>query len=154
MSNALLIQIKTAQAQGADLKTVLSDMLQRKCSDDGRVSTVAFLAWLTATLIFLASVAGMILGDSLRGVSALSFLREMGDTHLQLIAASCAAISSVLFMIFLKLRQEQTKHTFLLIMVLDGSVREAASLLFGGGEKESKVNFVADAADFLIDNVV
>lgn len=153
MSKALLLKIKLAQSQGADLKAVLSDMLHQKCSADGRVSAIAFGAWATATLVFLISVAAMILGDSVKTVPLLSALSKLQDAHLQTIAASCAVISSVLFMTFLRLRQEQTKHTFLLIMVLDGSVREAASLLFGGGVKEGKAGFVADATDFLLDNV-
>lgn len=154
MTKALLIRIKTAQAQGADLKTVLSDILHRKCSADGRVSTIAFMAWLVATLVFGAAVAGMILRDNVRDVQFLAGLARLTDTQLQTIAASCAVVSSVLFMTFLKLRQEQTKHTFLLIMVLDGSVREAASLLFGGGTREGKADLVADATEFLMDNVV
>jgi hypothetical protein len=153
MSSALLIQIKTAQAQGKDLKSVLSDILNRKCSDDGRVCTVAFMAWLTATLVFVSAVGIMILDENVKDISWLSSFSSMKDSHLQTIAASCAVISSVLFMIFLRLRQEQTKHTFLLVLVLDGSVKEAASLLFGGGQRGSKADLMADATD-LIGNVM
>lgn len=153
MSRALLIRIRAAHAQGADLKSVLSDMLNKKCSADGRVGSIAFAASLAATLVFLAAVSAMIMGNSLRTVPVLSALGKMDASQLQSIAASCALISSGLFMTFLKLRQEQTKNTFLLIMVLDGSVREAASLLFGGGMKEGKAGVVADATGFLLDNI-
>ncbi len=152
MSKALHLKLLAARTEGADLRTVLSDLLHRKCNDDGRVCSIAFAAWVLATIVFLIAVAAMILGDSARGIPVLSALSRMPDAHLQTIAASCGIVSSVLFMTFLRLRQEQTKHTFLLVLVLDGNVREAATLLFGGG-RATKGELVADAAGAVLDNL-
>lgn len=153
MSKALHLKLLAARTEGADLRTVLSDLLHRKCNDDGRVCSIAFAAWVLATIVFLIAVAAMIFGDSARGIPVLSALSRMPDAHLQTIAASCGIVSSVLFMTFLRLRQEQTKHTFLLVLVLDGSVREAAALLFGGG-RATKGELVVDAAGAVLDNLL
>lgn len=152
MSKALHLKLLAARTEGADLRTVLSDLLHRKCNDDGRVCSIAFAAWVLATIVFLIAVAAMIFGDSARGIPVLSALSRMPDAHLQTIAASCGIVSSVLFMTFLRLRQEQTKHTFLLVLVLDGNVREAATLLFGGA-RATKGELVVDAAGAVLDNL-
>lgn len=159
MSRALLIRIKNAHAKGADLKQVLSDILHRKCTDDGRLGLLAFLAWFTATLVFVAAVVAVILQKNALGIPVLDSFARMDDSHVQTIAAVCGLIASMLFMLFLKLRQEQTKHTFLLVMVLDGGVREATALLFGGAgstgtrDNDGKSDFVADATDVLLDSL-
>jgi hypothetical protein len=156
MSRALLIQIRTAHAQGADLKQVLSDILHRKCSEDGRLGLIAFTAWFAATLVFVTAVLAVILQDVVREIPVIEAFARMEDSHLQTIAAVCAIIASMLFMLYLKLRQEQTKHTFLLVMVLDGGVREAAALLFGGTSasgREGKSDFVLDATGAVLDNL-
>jgi hypothetical protein len=153
MSKALHLKLLAARTEGADMRAVLSDLLHRKCNDDGRVCSIAFIAWVTATIVFLIAVAAMIFGESARGIPVLSALSRMPDAHLQTIAASCGIVSSVLFMTFLRLRQEQTKHTFLLVLVLDGNVREAAALLFGGG-RATKGEMMADAAGAVLDNLM
>lgn len=153
MSRALLLKLVTAKKDGADIRVVLSEILQQKCLSDSRVCSVAFVAWLAATLVFVAAVAGLVLGDQVKTVPVLSLLNSMDDAHLQAVATACAIVSSLLFMNFLRLRQEQTKHTFLLILVMDGSIREAATLLFGGG-RETRSGMAIEAADVVLGSII
>jgi hypothetical protein len=149
MANDLLRKVSEAGAEGnLDVKAVLRQFLVDKCRADDRVCAMAFSAWLFATLVFSFAVAMLILGDGASEVPGLSALPRVPDQHLQAIAGACGVVSSVMFMIFLKLRQEQTKHTFLLIMVTEGNVRDAAALLLG--HRESKGGMVMDAADAVL----
>ena len=149
MANALLLKLVAAKKDGADVRAVLSEILHQKCEADSRVCTLAFAFWLSATLVFVGSVLGLIAGEQFRGVPVLSLLGSMDDGHLQAVATACGIVSSVLFMTFLRLRQEQTKHTFLLILVMDGSIKDAAALLFGG-DRPTKSGLVIDAADVVL----
>lgn len=153
MSNALLLKLVAAKKDGVDIRVVLTEILESKCLSDSRISTLAFISWLAATLVFVAAVAGLVIGDGMRNVPVLSLMSTMDDAHLQAAATACAIVSSVLFMTFLRLRQEQTKHTFLLILVMDGSIREAASLLFNGG-RESKSGMAIEAADVVLGSII
>ena len=149
MSNALLLKLVAAKNEGADVRVVLSQILHQKCRSDSRVCTFAFVFWLVATVVFVGAVAALIAGETMRGVPILSIMGTLDDSHLQAVATACAVVSSVLFMTFLRLRQEQTKHTFLLILVMDGSIKDAASLLFGGG-RNSKTGMAIEAADVVL----
>jgi hypothetical protein len=153
MSRALLLKLVAAKRDGADVRVVLSEILERKCLSDSRVCNAAFILWLTATLVFVAAVAGLVMGEKIQGIPVLSLMTAMDDAHLQAAATACAIVSSVLFMTFLRLRQEQTKHTFLLILVMDGSIREAAELLFGGG-RETRSGLAIEAADVVLGSII
>jgi hypothetical protein len=130
---------------GPDVKVLLRQFLEEKCHADDRACALAFLGWLAATLVFAMAVALLILGEGVKDVPGLGGFPVVPDAHLQAIAGACAVVSSLLFMIFLKLRQEQTKHTFLLFMVAQGDVRDAAALLLG--HREGRAGAVLDAAD-------
>jgi hypothetical protein len=150
MSNTLLRKLVIAKQDGADPRIVLSQILHQKCQSDSRVSTLAFAFWLLATLVFVGSVASLILGDKVANIPVMSMLSSLDDGHLQAVATGCAIVSSALFMTFLRLRQEQTKHTFLLILVMDGSIKDAATLLFGGGGEGGKSGLALEAADAVL----
>jgi hypothetical protein len=152
MSNTLLLKLVAAKNEGADVRAVLTQILHQKCRSDSQVGNFAFIFWVVATVVFVGAVAALIFGPQMRGVPVLSILGGMDDAHLQTVATACAIVSSVLFMTFLRLRQEQTKHTFLLILVMDGSVRDAASLLFGG--RESKSGLAIEAADAVLGSLM
>ncbi len=143
MANALLLKVIAAKKDGADLHAVLKEILHQKCQSDGRVCSLAFVFWLLSTLVFFAAVLGLILGDKIEGIPLVGSM-EVG--HLQAAATGCGIVSSALFMTFLRLRQEQTKHTFLLILVMEGSVKDAASLLFGGEQRRAS-NMALDVVD-------
>ena len=105
MSKALLLKLVTAKKEGADIRVVLTEILESKCLSDHRVSTLAFISWLVATLVFVAAVAGLVIGEGMRNVPVLSLMSSMDDGHLQATATACGIVSSVLFMTFLRLRQ-------------------------------------------------
>ncbi len=152
MSNALLLKLAAAKKDGADVRTVLTQILHQKCRSDSQVGSFAFAFWVIATVVFITSVAALIFGPQMQNLPLLSILGNMDDSHLQTVATACGIVSSALFMTFLRLRQEQTKHTFLLILVMDGSVKDAASLLFGG--RESKSGLAIEAADVVLGSLM
>lgn len=123
---------------------MLQTLLEKKRASDNRVCGLAFFFWILATCVLLVAIAGMILHDSNTELPVVSMLAHMPDSSLQWVATSCAILSSGLFMNFMKLRQEQTRHTFLLALVMDGHVRDAATLLFR--EKEGRRGRALDAA--------
>lgn len=124
--------------------TMLRALLEKKRASDTRVCGLAFTFWLLATCVLLVAIAGMILHDSDTSMPVVSLLAHLPGSTLQWVATSCAILSSGLFMNFMKLRQEQTRHTFLLALVMDGHVRDAAALLFR--DKDGRGGLALEAA--------
>ncbi|MEZ5936757.1 MAG: hypothetical protein R3C52_00890 [Hyphomonadaceae bacterium] len=138
------VHVGGARGEGGDPRAMLRAILEKKRTSDNRVCGLAFAFWLLSTVVLLAAIGALIFQQDAENVPIIAELVHLNSNTLQWIATACAILSSALFMNYMKLRQEQTKHTFLLVLVMEGSVKEAATLLFGDQHKTGMLDAAAE----------
>ena len=129
------------------MRAALEQALQRESRSDNQISGLLMFAFTLATLLLFASIGGLLIdSDDLKKIPGFSIFSGLSDEHLKILAGVLGTLSFSLLAAWLKHRQEQKKHAFVLFLVVEGQVRDAAMLLFGGKQgKGGKLGTVIDA---------
>jgi formate-dependent nitrite reductase membrane component NrfD len=118
-------------ASGGRGQVMLTAILEKRRRTDDRVCSFALAFWLVSTILLLVVILIMLFHDQASAFPLTAALKGIDPSTMQWVATGCATLSSALFVYFMKARHEQAKTTFLLVMVMDGNVGEAARFLFG-----------------------
>jgi hypothetical protein len=143
----LINNLLAARRAGTDMRVALEEALHRESRSDNQISGLLMFAFTMATLLLFASIAGLLIeAEQLKRIPGLSIFSGLSDEHLKILAGVLGTLSFSLLAAWMKHRQEQKKHAFVLFLVAEGQVRDAALLLFGGKQgKGGKLGSVIDA---------
>jgi len=148
MGKALVQRLIVAKGSGLDLRVLLQTELQKRCSSAEWTSGFVFFFLVLATLSMLVALASLFLKDAtaLPLLAQMPLLGQMDNTELQPVVLVLLALSSTLFFLLMRVRQDHTRNTILLFMIIDGDVKDAVRLMFSemSGEKGSLVKTAAE----------
>lgn len=153
MSKALIEKLIAARQAGKDLRTAFEESLHEESKSDHLISGLLIFGFALSSVFLVAAVTALIIDSkALNNVPLLSIFGSVTEKHQKILIGALAAVSSSMLVAWMKHRQDQKKHAFVLFMVAEGQVRDAAMLLFSSGKaaKDGKVSLVVEALSTVV----